>query len=220
LGVLIVPYKFIIIVDINDRLLISFTSSDLYTLIKVKILKDNWKNIFFVLVIVLLFIPQISTPIKVFLNRLVAFSPSETNTEDRQYITDYNWPLTSLDSEVVNLSVSKGKVCIINLWATWCPPCIAEMPSLQNLYNRYGDKVDFYFVSTEPEEKLLAYKRKHEYNFPIYIQTYMAPEVLDSNSLPTTYVISKDGAIVVEKTGAARWDSKSVYEMIDQLIAD
>ena len=80
--------------------------------------------------------------------------------------------------------------------------------------------MDFYFISTESEEKLLAFKRKHGYNFPIYIQSQMAPVELDSNSLPTTYVISKDGAIVVEKTGAARWDSDSVYEIIDQLIED
>ncbi len=183
-------------------------------------IKKNWSNILFALVIVLLIIPQTGMPIKVFVTRLIAFSPSEVDEKDIVVLNDYRWNLTKLEGSQVNFVQSKGKVTLINLWATWCPPCVAEMPSLQKLYNRYGDRVDFYFVSSEESPRLQKFLQKKEYDLPVYIERHAPPALLQTTSIPTTYVISKSGQIVVNETGAADWNSEKVYEILDALVQE
>ncbi|PVW15895.1 TlpA family protein disulfide reductase [Marixanthomonas spongiae] len=181
-------------------------------------LKKNKGNIIFLAVLALLIIPQTRTPIQVFVQRLISFSPSETDAEEREQLTDYNWNVTSLDNRRVNFSASEGNVVLLNFWATWCPPCIAEMPSLQNLYDEYGDQVDFYLVTSEKPETVRRFMDKKGYTLPVYIQQSNAPEALYSQALPTTYLISKKGEIVIKETGAADWDSKKTKEIIDGLL--
>lgn len=183
-------------------------------------LKKNWSNILLLVFIALLFIPQTRKPIQVGLNRLIAFSPSTISEEDRTQLADYNWELRELGERPVNFRQSMGKVTLINFWATWCPPCIAEMPSFQNLYNTYGDRVDFYFVSTEEEEKLKVFLEKKDYWLPVYQPLSMPPEKLQSASLPTTYLLSKSGKIVVDKTGAANWNDSGFRNTLDQLLQE
>ncbi|MCC8358860.1 TlpA family protein disulfide reductase [Salinimicrobium sediminilitoris] len=183
-------------------------------------LKKNWSNILFIILIVLLIIPQTRKPIQVTLNRIIAFSPSKIAADDRETLEDYNWNLTNLQGEPVNFKKSIGEVAVINLWATWCPPCIAEMPSFQKLYNEYGDKVDFYFVSTEDQEKLQRFLDKKNYRLPVYQPLSMAPQKLQSRSLPTTYVISRDGKIAVNKKGSANWNDAGFKDLLDQLLKE
>ena len=183
-------------------------------------LKKNWGNILFIIFIALLFIPQTGMPIKVFVNRIIAFSPSEVDEEERILIQDYQWNLSSLDGNRVNFSEAKGKVTLVNLWATWCPPCVAEMPSLQKLYDSYGERVNFYFVSSESPEKLKTFLQKKNYTLPVYVENQSAPEAMRTRSIPTTYVISKEGKIVINKNGAADWDSEKVHKTLDALLAE
>ena len=181
-------------------------------------LKKHGTNVLVAVIILLLFIPQTGMPIRVFISKLIAFSPSEVADEKQETLDNYHWSLHTLEGNEMNMSVSEGKVVLINFWATWCPPCVAEMPSLQNLYNEYGNRVDFYFVSQEDPSKLRRFMDKKDYNFPVYIQEYHAPDVIDAHSLPTTYIISKDGKIVMDKTGAANWDSEGVKALLERLL--
>ncbi len=162
--------------------------------------------------------PQTRMPIQVFVQRLISFSPSTIAEEKREQLQEYNWQLKKLNGEESNLSESKNKVVLINLWATWCPPCIAEMPSLQKLYDDYGDKVNFYFVSNEKEETLHRFMQKNNYTFPIHQALEAAPELLNSNTLPTTYILSNSGEIVIDKKGAADWNSSKTRKIIDKLL--
>ncbi len=183
-------------------------------------LTKHWSNILIVAIIALLFIPQTGMPIKVFFNKLIAFSPSKISVEKQETLEDYQWTLKTIAGNETNLASSKGKVALINLWATWCPPCVAEMPSLQNLYNEYGDQVDFYFVSSESSEKLKKFMAHKGYDFPVYVHSYKAPGMLEASSIPTTYVLSKSGKIVIDKTGAANWDSTRVKNLLDELLKE
>lgn len=184
------------------------------------LLKKHWSNLLIAIVIVLLFIPQTAMPIKVFFSRLISFSPSEISEEKRVQLERYQWQLVTPEGETANLVSSEEKVILINFWATWCPPCVAEMPSLQNLYNQFGDRVDFYFVSMESPDKLNSFMNKNGYDFPVYIPKQQVPEAIESYSLPTTYVISKSGKIVVDKTGAANWDSEKTHQLLVRLLAE
>jgi len=182
--------------------------------------KKNWSNLLLVVVILLLFIPQTAMPIKVFFSRLLSFSPSEIAAEKRVVLDSYDWDLVGLDGERTNFSTSEGKVTLINFWATWCPPCLAEMPSLQDLYDSYGDRVDFYFVTMEDAERVSKFLEKHGYSIPAYIPMEEVPALLKNNSLPTTFLISKNGEIVMEKSGAANWNSSSTRAILDTLLSE
>ncbi|MFD2518444.1 TlpA family protein disulfide reductase [Salinimicrobium flavum] len=185
-----------------------------------KFLKKNWSNILFILFIALLIIPQTRKPIQVTLNRLIAFSPSEVAPEKRETIDSYNWLLADMEGQRHNFRETEGKVAIVNLWATWCPPCIAEMPSFQKLYDEYGEKVNFYFVSSEENEKLQGFLEKKGYSLPVFRPLSQAPGNLQSNTLPTTYVISKKGELVVDKTGAANWHDSKFRKLLDELLEE
>ena len=183
-------------------------------------LKKNWSNLLFAVIIALLLIPQTSMPIKVFFSRLTAMSPSEVDKKDSVILTEYHWNLTSLDGKKVDFTQSEARVTLVNLWATWCPPCVAEMPSLQKLYDSYGDKVDFYFISSEAPEKLQKFLQKKGYNFPVYLETKRPPAVLQTKSIPRTFLISKEGKIVIDESGAADWNSEKVKKIMDELISE
>ena len=185
-----------------------------------KFLKKNWSNLLFGAFILLMIVPQTRMPIQVFIQRFISFSPSEINKEDRTILKEYDWNLASLNSEKLNLSQSEGKVILINFWATWCPPCVAEMPELQELYDTYGDKVDFYFVTSEQPETVNFFLEKKGFDIPVYIQIEISPSVLESSSLPTTYLLSKSGEIVMRKTGAASWNSDKVHQVLDELLSE
>lgn len=181
-------------------------------------IKKHWGNILFFGFIVLLIIPQTRMPIQVFMQRLISFSPSEKAETDREILQDYNWNLRQLDGEDVNFSQSEGKIIIVNFWATWCPPCVAEMPSFQKLYNAYGSQVDFYFVTSEKSEKVEKFMQKNSYTLPIFLQTNVAPKQLESSVLPTTYLISKSGEIIIDEEGAADWNSDKMRALLDKLL--
>lgn len=186
----------------------------------ISFLKKHWSTLLLLTFVALLFIPQTGTPIKVFFNRLIAFSPSEIAKEDQETLSDYNWKLQDLNGNTANFSSAEGTVILMNVWATWCPPCLAEMPSMQALYNRYNTEVTFYFVSLEDTETLQRFMTKKGYDFPVYATQEIFPKALETNSFPTTYLISKNGNIVMNKKGAADWDSDAVHQAIDALLAE
>lgn len=130
----------------------------------------------------------------------------------------YNWKLQNSDGITFTIGDFKDKVVFINLWATHCPPCIAEMPDLQNLYNDYGSKVEFLFITNEDSDKVNQFMAKKELSLPIYKPLTQYPDDFETSSIPTTFVINKDGEIVIHKVGLAKWNSKRIRNVLDVLI--
>lgn len=181
-------------------------------------LKKHWSNILLVGFIVLMIFPQTRMPVQSTLQRIIAFAPSTTDKGER--LTDYNWPLEDLTGREISFSEAQGNVVVLNFWATWCPPCVAEMPYFQDLYNQYGDRVRFYFVTDETPEKVTAFIEKRGYNLPVQIMRYAAPEILQSKALPTTFVLGKNGEIHIHKKGSAKWNSSKVKSLLDRLLTE
>lgn len=181
--------------------------------------KSQIKNLIFVAIIALMVIPQTRTPIQVFLQKgLAMFSPSVIKENKREVVDNYNWQLKDIEGNSINFNASKNKVVLINFWATWCPPCIAEMPSLHKLYDDYEDKIDFYFVSNEEVGVLNDFLSKNNYAFKVHIPKTKYPEAFDVSSIPRTFLMDKNGNIVIDKTGAANWNSEAVRNTIDELL--
>lgn len=163
-------------------------------------------------------IPQTRKPIQVFIQKgLALISPSVVNTNKQSIITDYNWKLKDENGVVFNFEETKGKVVLINFWATWCPPCIAEMPSLQKLYDDYNDKVEFIFISNESFKTINSFLKKNSYTFKVFKEATRS-DFFNVRGIPRTFLISKQGNVVIDKTGAANWNSKSVRQTIDDLL--
>ncbi len=175
-----------------------------------------------IVAIALFIIPQTRTPIQVLLHKGLSYinGSSLIDKEDQENVANVSWELLSETNEHFDLKDTKGKVVLINFWATWCPPCIAEMPSLQELYNDYNDKVIFLFVTNEDFETVNTFKLKKAFNFDVYQPISAPPEVLTTRSIPKTFIIDKRGAIVVEESGAVNWNSETVRNQLDDLISE
>jgi thiol-disulfide isomerase/thioredoxin len=183
--------------------------------------KLNTSNIIFVIVILLLIIPQTRQPIQIFLQKgLALFGPSIIDESDREVLTDYNWELVNQSGETYDFNEAKGQVVLINFWATWCPPCIAEMPSLEALFASYKDDVVFLFVSNEDPKVISKFMTKNNYSFHYYLPKSTNPKLFDVSGIPRTFIIDKKGQIVVDKTGAANWNSDGVRNQLDALLKD
>lgn len=186
-----------------------------------KISKAQRNNLVFLIVIALLIIPQTRQPIQVLLHKgLAIFGPSIIDSEDRKIVDNYNWMLEDLEGKTFDYASTQGKVVLVNFWATWCPPCIAEMPGLEKLYSDYKDKIVFLFISDEDNEKISKFVDKNEYSFKVYRAKSKYPENFNVRSIPRTFLIDKNGEIVIDKTGASNWNSEKVRTVIDKLIAE
>jgi len=185
---------------------------------RLHISKENRNNLIWIVLILVLVFTPIGFHAKVYLNRLLSFSPSVI-TEDPQHIADYDWKLYDLNGRIFNFRQYEGKVVLVNFWATWCAPCIAEMPSLVSLYEAYSDQVQFVFLASDDSDNVTTYLAKTQYELPVFFSASQRPQEFSSNKLPTTYLIDRNGQIVVNKTGAADWDSAKVTALLDKLLA-
>lgn len=186
--------------------------------------KKSWwswtTDVLFILLFLGLLIPSTRTPIMVFIKEITNFSPS-VSAEDHYgelETQDYEWSFLDSRSQKKQLKDFSDRPVLVNFWATWCPPCIAEMPSLQTLQDEYGDRVHFLFISNENQSTTLLFLQEKSWNFQSYRPLEPAPELLMSNSLPTTFIIDRDGVIVVKETGNKKWNSEAVRKLLDEIL--
>jgi thiol-disulfide isomerase/thioredoxin len=174
----------------------------------------------FVVLLITLLIPASRNAISRIIISNTLFQPAENR--DIKYLDEscYDWKLRDASNKIVTLDSLKGKVLFINFWATWCPPCIAEMPSIENLNRLYGNRIAIILVSTESEDVVKEFIETNKYTFPIYCLANETPIQLFSHTLPTTFLISKNGRIVISRRGAAKWDGEKMQELIDRLLSE
>lgn len=184
--------------------------------------KITWKNILFVVLIAVLLIPQTRTPIQVAINKITVaiFSPSAVSKEKQIQLQPFTYHLKDLNNESQLVEIGKGKITFLGYWATWCPPCIAEMPSINDLYKDYGDKVQFVLITNENPEVVTNFLKKRDFQLPVFLPAMETPEQLYERSIPTSYIIDQNGRIVVKEKGASDWNSKDVRKILDGLLID
>jgi thiol-disulfide isomerase/thioredoxin len=128
--------------------------------------------------------------------------------------------LTLSDMKGNTVAMDSSKLIFINVWATWCGPCNAEMPSIQALYERYKDhpKMAFYVVSDENPATVQNFLQKKDYELPFYLFSGAYPAALDGSAIPRTYML-RHGQVLAEQVGAIDWNNPQVFEFIDKQLA-
>lgn len=124
--------------------------------------------------------------------------------------TAYRLQLAAPKGKQKTLQDFKGKVLFINIWASWCPPCVAEMPTIETLYNNVSDNenIKFLLISLdEKQKKAIDFMKSKDFAIPYYFPMSTMPKVFRSPYIPSTYVISKEGKIIYKQEGIADYSS-------------
>lgn len=122
-----------------------------------------------------------------------------------------------LEGNAILLSDYKGKKILLNFWATWCRPCIEEMPSLLRS-KAILEKENYIFLlaSDQSVKKITDFKAKNDYDFN-FIRVTVALSQLDIYSLPTTFIYNENGEKVELITGAVEWDSEAIITKLKSI---
>jgi len=133
---------------------------------------------------------------------------------------DFTFP--RLDGKMVSLSDYRGKVVLVNIWATWCPPCVDEMPSMEKLYRELKDEgFEILAVSIDASgaKDVLPFMKKYKLSFPALTDTRGAiKELYQTTGVPESFIIDKDGIIVEKVIGPRGWATPSAIRFFRNLI--
>lgn len=185
--------------------------------------KDGWKRTLIEwgiigAVVAVLYLTGLHTVVLGTLQRAVLWTGifdadvSKVETYDGPMLTenDFNFSMFTTSGKQISLDDFRGEIVFLNLWASWCPPCVAEMPTINTLQENVSDleNINFVLLSLDQEqEKAVAFMKNREFTLPYYFPASRIPEKLYSQYLPTTFVISKKGKIIYKKEGIANYSA-------------
>jgi len=136
-------------------------------------------------------------------------------------VTATEFTLMSTDGRDIKLSDYEGQFVLVNFWATWCPPCVEEMPSLDNLHKHFAG-ANFKVLGVHAGPALVTVKtflEKHPVSFDIVIDKKMELSSWGVTGLPTTFLVSPEGEIIYKAVGECEWDSDNMFDFIEAVIA-
>ena len=163
-----------------------------------------------------------------YLNEVIEAPKLEAPTAQDMKVTTIDFEsnmlqFSDLENNIFTIQNFKGKNLFINYWATWCNPCLAEMPYMVELYEKYKNEEDikFLFLSREDLKTIKNYIPKDEnlQKLPIY-KIITDDEFFATSGIPTTFIIDSTGEVIVKDVGTAFWNDESVFKFIDSLIGN
>jgi peroxiredoxin len=133
-----------------------------------------------------------------------------------------NFTFPDLDGKMVSLADFRGKVVLLNIWATWCAPCVAEMPSMKKLYQEIKDEgFEILAVSIDESgaEAVKPFTEKHKLDFPVLLDTKGDIKALyQATGIPESFIIDKNGMLVEKIIGPREWASSGAIRFFRGLI--
>ena len=136
-------------------------------------------------------------------------------------VFNYDFTIKDLSGKRFSFDQYKGKVVFINLWATWCGPCRAEMAGIQKLYSSIAsDSIAFVMLSLDrdtDQEKVVKYVNTKGFSFPVYLPSGRLTQQLTVPSIPTTFVIGRDGKIAAKEVGTTNFNTDKFKKFLRQL---
>jgi len=132
-------------------------------------------------------------------------------------------PIVARDGRKIDLAREKGKFIIVHFWATWCPPCVEEIPALSRFWEKYGNRDDLalYVISVDKDWKTIeGFAAKNPNKLPMYRDPDAKTAArFGSSQYPETYIANKAGRVLYRVQGAMSWDDPDVRRRIEQLLA-
>ena len=133
-----------------------------------------------------------------------------------------NFTLPGLDGKMVSLNDYRGKVVLLNIWATWCPPCVDEMPSMEKLYQELtGEGLEILAVSIDESgaKTVRPFMKKHRLSFPALIDSKgVITSLYQTTGVPESFILDKDGIIVEKVIGPRDWAAPDAIRFFRKLI--
>lgn len=119
-------------------------------------------------------------------------------------------------NQVVDLAQYKGKKVFVNLWATWCPPCRAEIPSIESLAKKTDkNKVEFVMLSLDDNfEKAKNYAVRNNMSLPVYYPASTLPQVFVTDGIPMTLIFDEQGKIIFQLVGSENYDTQRFVDLL------
>lgn len=137
-------------------------------------------------------------------------------------IPSVDFQLPNLSGVDVKLSDYRGQLVFLNFWATWCGPCRSEMPSMENVYNDLKDE-GFVILAVdiaEDNKTVQSFVDELGISFPVVLdQTGEIGGVYDARSIPSTYLIGRDGNIIGRAIGARSWDEDGYKDLFKEILS-
>jgi peroxiredoxin len=133
-----------------------------------------------------------------------------------------NFTFPGLDGKKISLADYKGKVVLLNIWATWCAPCVAEMPSMEKLYQELKNE-DFEILAVSVDESgaeaVKPFMEKHKLGFPVLLDTKGDIKTLyQTTGIPESFIIDKDGIIIEKIIGPREWAASGAIRFFRNII--
>lgn len=157
---------------------------------------------------------------RAFVVRQILMKPTLEKVENEVTLTDEEMqlPLKGVNVANANLSDFKNKVIFLNFWGSWCPPCRAEFPSIQKLYESQKTSTVFVLVAMQDqEEDVKKFLQQNHFSTPVYFAQGPLSEKLLPKSFPTTLIIGQDGRILQKEEAAKDWNAPEVHRFLNQI---
>ncbi len=188
--------------------------------------KSNIGNaLFFLAMLVLIFNADAKSWVMQGLMKIGFFqaeiSQTITSKETQPAIADVEF--VDVEGQRISLSALKGKVVFINFWATWCPPCIAEMPSIHKFYEKFKNNPNVVFLMVDVDgnfNKSEKFMQRRKFDLKVWNAASAIPETYLGNSIPTTVILNKRGELVFRHEGGADYENKDFQESINKLSSE
>lgn len=139
-------------------------------------------------------------------------------TENTKPVTDVlpAFKLRAASGSIINLENLKGKKVFINLWATWCPPCKAEIPSIEKLYRKVDKtKVVFILLSLDDNfETAKTFAKANKMNLPVYYAAENLPAMFNTQGIPVTFIFNEKGELIKMNNGMDNYDTDEYVKLL------
>lgn len=166
------------------------------------------------------FITPLGDYSKILLNRWFATAPTVISLDNRAKLPNYDWRLKDANWDIFSFNKSQGKVVFITFWRSWHLPSHAQLQEVQELYDTYKANVDFYIITNEEREPVQEFMQQEGYTFPVTYEIVGDPSPLSVLNPPGSYVIDKNGGIVMHQKAMSDWRNSTVDAAMKQLIAE
>lgn len=188
-------------------------------------IRKNWSTVIMIAVLILLWVnPDAKAWVmRQMISTGLFNSKIEEKTKESSSLVPPNFSVKNEHGEIIETAQLRGKVVFINFWASWCPPCRAEFPSVQKLYDRYRSNENMVFLTINLDDELILgknYLQKEKFSIPFLVPDSSIPKELYSGSLPTTVILDKTGKIRMHHSGMADYSKDSFYKEIDGLLKE